>query len=240
MTSLALRQWVKRSDNPLSLAVYSAAMWWRSAAVPCIPPIHRTLYAIHRAALAASGNFIRIAWTTPLLQSRLVRPAPRLFLYSGMPQVLGPLEISIGPDCRISGQTTFSGRSAGAAKPTLSLGRNCDVGWQTSIAVGRRIVLGDNVRIAGRALLAGYPGHPLDAVARAAGLPETDDQVGDIILEDDVWLATGVTVVAGVRIGRGTVVAAGSVVTKDLPANVLAAGNPARVIRAIAEEAPAT
>ena len=83
-------------------------------------------------------------------------------------------------------------------------------------------------------MLAGYPGHPLDARARAAGAADTDEQVGDIILEDDVWLATGVTVIAGVRIGRGTVVAAGSVVTRDLPANVLAAGNPARVIRSIA------
>ena len=114
---------------------------------------------------------------------------------------------------------------------TRCVGSNVDIGWQTTIAVGRRVVLGDNVRIAGRALLAGYPGHPLDAAARAAGLPETDDQVGDIVLEDDVWLATGVTVSAGVRIGRGTVVAAGSVVTHDLPAGILAGGVPARMIR---------
>ena len=87
------------------------------------------------------------------------------------------------------------------------------------------------MRIAGRAFLAGYPGHPLDAVARARGAPDTDDQVGDITLEDDVWLATGVTISAGVRIGRGTIVAAGSVVTKDLPPDVLAAGVPARVVR---------
>ena len=101
----------------------------------------------------------------------------------------------------------------------------------TTIAVGSRIKIGNNVRIAGRTLLAGYPGHPLDAQARAAGLPETDAQVEDIVLEDDVWLATGVSVMAGVNIGKGTVVAAGSIVTRDLPAGVLAGGNPARVIR---------
>ncbi len=57
--------------------------------------------------------------------------------------------------------------------------------------------------------------------------------MGDIILEDDVWLATGVSVMAGVRIGRGTIVAAGSVVTHDLPAGVLAGGIPAQVIHSL-------
>ena len=75
----------------------------------------------------------------------------------------------------------------------------------------------------------------MDARDRALGLPDTDDQIGDIVLEPDVWLATGVTVTAGVRIGRGTVVAAGSVVTRDLPPFVLAGGVPARVIRSLAQ-----
>lgn len=103
----------------------------------------------------------------------------------------------------------------------------------TTIAVGSKVVIADNVRIAGRALLAGYPGHPLDAKTRAQGLPETDRQVGDIILEKDVWLATGVSVTAGVCIGRGSIIAAGSVVTRDIPAMVLAGGIPARVIRVL-------
>ena len=137
----------------------------------------------------------------------------------------------IGEGCRISGQTTITGRSSAPRTPGLEIGSNCDIGWQTTIAVGTRVRLGNNVRIAGRALLAGYPGHPMDAADRAAGLPELDSQCGDILLEDDVWLATNVCVSAGVRIGRGTVVAAGSVVTRDLPEFVLAAGVPARVIR---------
>jgi acetyltransferase-like isoleucine patch superfamily enzyme len=54
-----------------------------------------------------------------------------------------------------------------------------------------------------------------------------------ITLEEDVWLGTRAIILKGVRIGRGSVVAAGSVVTKDVPAGVLVAGIPARVVRSL-------
>jgi acetyltransferase-like isoleucine patch superfamily enzyme len=54
---------------------------------------------------------------------------------------------------------------------------------------------------------------------------------GDVVLEDDVWLGTNVSVQDGVRIGRGAIVGAGAVVTHDLPPNAIAGGVPARVLR---------
>lgn len=232
---MTLRSWIKRREHPIARLLYALAMGVRHLELPVIPLLHTALYRAHLAVSGALSALLRIVYWTPLFKSRLSAAAPRLFLYGGMPLVLGPLAIRLGPDCRVSGQTTLSGRASGSESPELVVGANCDIGWQSTIAVGRRVVLGDNVRIAGRAFLAGYPGHPLNAAERARGLPEHDDQVGDIILEDDVWLATGVTVSAGVTIGRGTVVAAGSVVTKDLPPLVLAAGVPAKVIRSIEE-----
>lgn len=227
----ALRRWVKAREHPLARFLYNARARYLSASIPVIPGVHRTLYGFHVGVGEVVSGLWRIVWITPLFQSRLTRPAPRLYLFGGMPHIEGTVDITIGEDCRISGHTTITGRGAGRCVPQLKVGRNCDIGWQTTIAVGRVVELGDNVRIAGRAFLAGYPGHPLSPTDRAAGLPDTEDQVGDIVIEDDVWLATGVTVLAGVRIGRGTVVGAGSVVNRDLPANVLAAGVPARVLR---------
>jgi acetyltransferase-like isoleucine patch superfamily enzyme len=54
-----------------------------------------------------------------------------------------------------------------------------------------------------------------------------------IVIERNVWIAAGATVIGGVTVGENSVVAAGAVVTKDVPSNTLVGGNPARVIRSI-------
>ena len=74
--------------------------------------------------------------------------------------------------------------------------------------------------------------HPLDFVKRAEGL----EIAKPIVIGDDVWIGGGVTVLPGVTIGRGTVIGAKSLVTKDIPENVVAFGNPCRVIKKIGLE----
>lgn len=71
------------------------------------------------------------------------------------------------------------------------------------------------------------PSHPVDPAARRAGW----EFARPITLGDNVWLGAGAIVCPGVTIGQDTVVGAGAVVTGDLPAGVVAVGNPARVIR---------
>ena len=226
------RNWIKAQNDPVAKQLYSILCAIRCIQCPVIPILHRTLYYIHINATGLFSSLLRAVYWTPLFKSRLDSPAPHLYLYNGMPYVTGPLDMSIGGNCRISGHTTFCGRS-NSGKTALIIGNNVDISWQTTIAVGRKIVIGDNVRIAGRCCLIGYPGHPLNPVDRANGLPDREEQVGDIILEDNVWLSTNVSVMPGVIIGHGTVVASGSVVTHDLPPNVIAGGMPAKVIREI-------
>lgn len=233
MTTLDInhfKQWLKNSDNPVANKVFRLLKAIRCMSFPAPRVISTPFYYAYCSTHSFLTTFTRIFWWTPLFKGRLDSTGSNLYLYGGLPYISGPVQITIGQNCRISGHSTFSGRSCATNPPRLSIGDNVDIGWMTTVAVGRNVVIGNNVRIAGRALLAGYPGHPLDAKSRAAGLPETDDQVGDIVLEDDVWLATGVSVMSGVRIGNSTIVAAGSVVTHDLPANSLCGGIPAKVI----------
>lgn len=226
-----LRQWVKSSGHPLAQLIFQSVSAFRGFELPAPKLIYSPLYHLYGLITGTINAFLRIFFWTPMFKSRLSHSDGQLYLYGGIPYLAGPLDISIGKECRISGKTTITGRSCSQKKPTLIIGKNVDLGWQSTVAVGDEIIIGDNVRIAGQCFLAGYPGHPIDPVARAKGLPELDEQVGSIILKDDVWLASGVKVMAGVTIGEGTIVAAGSVVTKDLPACVIAAGCPAKVVR---------
>ncbi|KAE8764841.1 maltose acetyltransferase domain-containing protein [Georgenia thermotolerans] len=87
-------------------------------------------------------------------------------------------------------------------------------------------LLGDDVQIGPNVQLL-TPTHPVEPEPRRA----TWEAAEPITIGDNVWLGGGVIVCPGVKIGENTVVGAGAVVTKDLPANVVAVGNPAKVIR---------
>ncbi|HEX8657797.1 MAG TPA: sugar O-acetyltransferase [Hymenobacter sp.] len=101
---------------------------------------------------------------------------------------------------------------------------NCVVLDVAKVTIGSNVLFGPGVQ-----LLAAT--HPLDAVVR-----RTLELGQPITIGDDCWLGGGVIVCPGVSIGAGCVVGAGAVVTKDIPAYSLAVGNPARVIRSLAEE----
>lgn len=87
-----------------------------------------------------------------------------------------------------------------------------------AITIGSDVQIGPNVQLL-------TPTHPMDADQRRAKW----ESAKPITIGDNVWLGGGVIVLPGVTIGDDTVVAAGAVVTRDLPAGVVALGNPARV-----------
>ncbi|WP_175412803.1 sugar O-acetyltransferase [Streptomyces sp. TRM64462] len=90
------------------------------------------------------------------------------------------------------------------------------------ITVGADAQIGPNVQLL-------TPVHELDPARRRAGW----ERALPVTIGDNVWLGGGVIVCPGVTIGADTVVGAGSVVTRDLPAGVLAVGSPARVVRSL-------
>ena len=84
-------------------------------------------------------------------------------------------------------------------------------------------MIGPNVSI----ITTGHPLEPSQRRAATIGKP--------IVIQKNVWIAAGATVIGGVTIGENSVVAAGSVVTRDVQPNALVGGNPARLIRSIAD-----
>lgn len=139
--------------------------------------------------------------------------------------ILSDLVGTLGPDVEI--------------KPPLFVdyGENIHVGARTfinynltaldvaSIVIGEDCQLGPNVQLL-------TPTHPIAPQPRRDKL----EAAKPITLGDNVWLGGGVIVCPGVTIGDNSVIGAGSVVTRDIPANVVAVGNPARVIREIGDD----
>ena len=116
---------------------------------------------------------------------------------------------------------------------------NCQCGMAHRCPIDA-VVIGDDVFIGPNVTLA-PPVHPLLNEERRSRYKEDGtkydlEYAKPITIEDGCWLASGVTVCGGVTIGENSVIGAGSVVTKDIPANVFAAGNPCRVIREITPE----
>ncbi|MDO4283232.1 MAG: sugar O-acetyltransferase [Clostridia bacterium] len=91
-----------------------------------------------------------------------------------------------------------------------------------------KVKFGDNVFIAPNCSFY-TAGHPLDAKTRNQGL----EYAKPIEVGNNVWIGGNVVVLPGVKIGDNSVIGAGSIVTKDIPANVVAYGNPCRVVRNI-------
>jgi len=101
--------------------------------------------------------------------------------------------------------------------------QNCTFYDLGGLDIADDVIIGPNVNI----ITSGHPLEPSQRRAVTIGNP--------IVIERNVWVAAGATVVGGVTIGENSVVAAGSVVTKDVPSNALVGGNPARVIRSIGD-----
>ncbi len=133
----------------------------------------------------------------------------------------------------------------------LKAGKNCVIETPFRCAVGKNITIGDNfycntgcsfedpgkITIGNDVFIglntclctAGHPVHPEARNTRFEyGIP--------ITVGDNVWIGANVLVLPGVTIGDNTVIGGGSVVTKDIPANVVAVGNPCRVLREITDE----
>lgn len=110
----------------------------------------------------------------------------------------------------------------------ISIGENFFANANLIILDEARVTFGDNVFIAPNCAFY-TAGHPLDVERRNAGM----EYSLPITVGDNVWIGGNVCVMPGVTIGSNTVIGGGSVVTHDIPAGVLAAGNPCRVIRQI-------
>ena len=113
----------------------------------------------------------------------------------------------------------------------VHMGKNVYANFNLTLVDDAHIYISDDCMIGPNTVIA-TAGHPIDPELRA----KVTQYNMDVHIGKNVWLGAGVVVMPGVTIGDNSVIGAGSIVTKDIPANVVAVGNPCRVMREIGEK----
>nr|WP_184628675.1 acyltransferase [Pedobacter cryoconitis] len=118
--------------------------------------------------------------------------------------------------------------------PLIEIGDNVSIQKDCHIGAINRITIGNNVLIGSRVFISDHSHGEINS--NALRLPPAQRSLyskGEVVIEDNVWIGEGVVVLPGVTIGENSIIGANAVVSKSIPKNTVAAGNPARVIKEI-------
>ena len=117
-------------------------------------------------------------------------------------------------------------------KPSLVIGACCNFGAFNHITCTHKMIIGNNV-LTGKWVTISDNNHgdSSQEMLKTHPLKRPIISKGPVIIEDDVWIGDKATILSGVHIGKGAIIAANAVVTKNVPAYSVAAGNPARIIK---------
>lgn len=118
--------------------------------------------------------------------------------------------------------------------PILRIGDKCNIGEYTHITACNKVEIGDGL-LTGRFVFIGDNNHGSLSFEESPIPPVERDlfSKGEVVIGNNVWIGDKATILSGVHIGDNVIIGANSVVTKDVPSNSLAAGNPARIIKGL-------
>jgi len=223
---------IRSRETPFWNTAYKMAKIINNINMPVIKPLYVLLRGERTIRLAVWEKFKRFFYYEPIFKTYCCHCGTGLNLYGGIPQIMGPLCIYLGKNVSLHGVGTFVAGKV-FSNPTLRIGDYSHLGYQMGISVGTKIEIGTHVLIANRVSLVGYDFHPLDPIKRAENNPPDFKGCGDIIIEDYAWIGMNSIILKNVTIGKASIVAAGSVVTNDVPAYSIVAGNPAKVVKSL-------
>jgi acetyltransferase-like isoleucine patch superfamily enzyme len=150
-------------------------------------------------------------------------------------RLLGRLHVAGAGELVLGHGVTLIGTVVPVELVTYTSGR-IEIGDHTFINYGCSIAARSSIKIGSRCHLGHYTfimDNDQHDVVRHSELPPS----APVVIEDNVWIGSKAVILPGVRIGRQAVIGAGSIVTNDIPPRCVAAGNPARVLRSLTEEA---
>ena len=200
--------------------------------IPVVGPL-RWFYA----GLYWTGHFVAevlrrvvsgLLWK-PMFIARCERVGKGLQLEQ-LPYITGAGAIELGDHVDISGKISFSFNDR-FCRPRIVLGDRVFVGHRSGFSAAAGVTVGADTLIAGGTSIRDNDGHPLDPEARRSSRPIDPADAAPVVIGRNVWIGSGCLILKGVTIGDNAVIGACSVVTTDIPADCIAVGAPARVLR---------
>lgn len=174
---------------------------------------------------------IKIYYGNPLFRKNIKRIGKDSFIREHT-KISGGRYITIGNNTRIypySRLECFTNISGKTLNPRLQIGDNIIMGRNTTILCANEIVIGSNCMFGSYCFISDE-NHGMD--------PSSDKryecqplQLSNVIIGENCWIGEKVIILPGITIGDNSIVGAGSIVTRDIPPNTIAVGNPARVIK---------
>ncbi|WPJ97722.1 acyltransferase [Coraliomargarita algicola] len=169
-------------------------------------------------------------WVEPLFRSQ--HQAGKELWIERSPYIAGQGKIRLGERVRLSGKVGFSFMPLNdGTLAEIIVGEDSFIGSQCFFCAAERIEIGRHCLIAAETTIRDNDGHPLDALRRRENARLNADEVRAVTIGDDVWIGNRAMILKGVTIGDRAIVASCAVVTKDVAADTIVAGNPARVVR---------
>ena len=178
-----------------------------------------------------AGNFLRkLVWTEPLLRA-LADSVGAGLRADRLPYIRGRGSLIIGENVTLSGRSCFYFMRVDGPAPKIRLGDRVFVGHGCTFSAACSITVGNDALISAGVRIHDNDGHPLDPERRLRGERIRRDEAAEVEIGDGAWIGAQAIVLKGARIGKNAIVGAGAVVTSEVPAGAVAAGNPARVVK---------
>ncbi|MDA0577550.1 MAG: acyltransferase [Verrucomicrobia bacterium] len=210
------------------------------AGLPLPGPLRPLIRAAYRAGVLAVESLAfarKVLWVEPVLRS-VCASVGRGLRAECLPYMRGNGRLTLGDQVNLSGRSCFYFLHGMPATPAITIGDQTFIGNGCTLAAAREIRIGAHCLISTMVRIHDNDGHPLDPGRRLRHEPIRADESAPVIVEDNVWIGAGATILKGVRIGRDAVIGTGAVVTDDVPPGAVVAGNPARVVKVLERSAP--
>ena len=195
-----------------------------------VKPVVRGAYQLGVVCVESFAYLKKLLWVEPVLRSVCASVGGRLRAEQ-LPYIRGKGELHLGKEVNLSGQSSFFFMRVAELEPEIRIGDGTFIGHACTFSAGKCIQIGRDCLIATMVRIHDNDGHPLDPERRRRHEKINQTECADVSIGDNVWVGAAATILKGVTIGDNSVIGTGAVVTTDVPANTVVAGNPAKVVK---------